>query len=98
MEALPRLVKDLSNLTVIKQTRLHASDHENEESSSLQLPPQVVHNSSYLIDELFKVPTGKDGEHGMCTANSASDESLQYRRTAKVSNTISTYLIESSIF
>lgn len=57
-----------------------------------------MHNSSYLIDELFKVPTGRDSKHGMCTANSASDESLQYRRTAKVSNTTSTYLIESSIF
>jgi hypothetical protein len=78
-------VKDLSNLSVIKQTSLHASDCGNEDSSSLQLPPQTMHNSSTLIDELFKVPVKKDGGHGMCTGNSVSGESLQYRRTAKVS-------------
>ena len=88
MEAVPRLVKDLSNLSVKEQSSQNRLDG-NEVNSSLELPPQTMPNSldtPTLIDELFKVPAGKDGAHGMCTGNSTSDESFQYRRTAKVSS------------
>ena len=100
VEAVPRLVKDLSNLSVKEQSSRNRLDG-NEVNSSLQLPPQTMQNSlgtPTLIDELFKVPTGKDAVHGMCTGNSTSDESFQYRRTAKVSSITSTYLIKSSMF
>ena len=87
MEAVPRLVKNVSNLSVKEQP----PDHGDVVDSSLQLSSQIMQNSSdtpTIIDELFKVPTRKDSGHGtrsMCTGNSASDDSFQYRRTAKVS-------------
>lgn len=104
VEAVPSLVKDLSKLSVKEQSsqnRLPASDYGSEVNSSLQLPHQAIQNSSdppTLIDELFKVPAGKAGAYRVCTGSSTPDESFHYRRTAKVSSTTSTYLIESSLF
>ena len=89
VEAIPRLVQDLTKLAVTEQSSQNRFDSESEVNSSVL--PQTTQNSSdtpTLIDELFKAPTRKDDTRA---GNSASSESFQYRRTAKVSSTTSTY-------